>query len=487
MNHSLRNMKKIAIIALLLFSFRSLSAQQLQGNWEGELNVNGNGIPIVFHISKLSDGSFKASFDSPKQMAFDLPCDEVIVQPDSITIMMSILKGHFAAKPDAGFTTLNGRWYQGNMSMPLLMKRTGDVTAVKAAARPQTPKAPFPYISEDIQITNNKAGIQLGATFTYPAKDPNVEYFREPIYPVVILITGSGQQDRDETLAGHKPFAVIADYLSRRGIAVLRMDDRGTGTSTGNFAISSSYDFATDVEAAIDYLRKRKETDTTQLGLVGHSEGAMIAPLVAAHRKEVKFIVMMAGPGIPIPELMEEQIGAVALSQGASAASAKAGGQLFKMIANELIKTGDTATLKRKAIAAAEKWAAQTDKKILAEMEMTTAAVRAERVADQTAELFTPWYKNFLAFDAAKWLQQLDCRVLALNGEKDIQVLPKSNLAGIRSALQKSRSKDYKIIERPGLNHLFQNCKKCSAEEYGELEETIDTATLEIISDWIKQ
>jgi pimeloyl-ACP methyl ester carboxylesterase len=205
--------------------------------------------------------------------------------------------------------------------MPLAMKKTSDVVTTKEIKRPQTPKPPFPYKSEDVEYDNADRSIHFGATFTVPLPDPNVNYFRAPVYPTVLLITGSGKQDRDETIFDHKSFAVIADYLTRQGIAVLRVDDRDIGKTTGNFNTATSADFAKDVEAGLNYLKTRQDVDTGNIGLLGHSEGGMIAPMVASKRNDVKFIVLLAGPGVKISELMEQQSVDMAATSGTPAKS----------------------------------------------------------------------------------------------------------------------------------------------------------------------
>lgn len=477
-------MKKLTgLLSILLLAGLAASAQSIGGNWEGDLDVNGTAIPIVFHLQTEGNG-FSGTFDSPKQMAYGLAISKIRTGGDSIILEMDILKGRYAAK--LGDKTMNGYWYQSGAVFPLKMEQVSGTVSTNAPVRPQTPKAPFNYTSEELTYYNADRSIRFGATLTVPKKEPGTEYFREPIYPAAILITGSGQQDRDETIMGHKSFAVIADQLSRQGIAVLRIDDRGTGKTTGNFDTSTTRDFALDVEAAIDFLKTRKEVDAEHIGLIGHSEGGMIAPMVAAKRKDVNFIVLLAGPGIPIIELMTEQVEAVARSKNSAPELVKQSSALFRLAATTINSNKDTALVRQKIIQQVEDWASKTDKSLLETMELSTAAARKAYVNAQVDALLSPWYRYFLAFDPSVWLKQVRCRVLALNGEKDIQVAAASNLAGIRQSLQSTRA-EYTVTSRPGLNHLFQNCKTCTVEEYGELEETFDPATIQLIIDWIKK
>ena len=254
--------------------------------------MQGNQIPIVFHIKKDSTDKWIANFDSPSQHAFNLPCSDVILKDDSIILVMAIINGKYAGLLNTDKSEITGSWFQGAGSLPLTVKKTSDTATVKEQKRPQTPRPPFPYQSEEVIYTNADKSIQFGATLTFPKTD-SLKNSKE-IYPAVILITGSGQQDRDETLLGHKPFAVIADYLTRQGFVVLRVDDRGIGKTTGIFSEATSMDFAKDVEAGMDFLEKQPMVNKNKIGLIGHSEGGMIAPIVADERRQIKFIILLA-------------------------------------------------------------------------------------------------------------------------------------------------------------------------------------------------
>ena len=470
----------------ILISTLSFS-QDIAGNWEGALQIQGTEIPLVFHITKDSLGKYSATFDSPKQKAFNLACSEVILKADSVILMMQIIKGKYAGQLDKDKKILTGTWSQGAASFPLIIKKTGDVVIIKEIRRPQTPKPPFPYKSEDVEYDNANKSIHFGATFTVPLPDPNVNYFRAPVYPTVLLITGSGKQDRDETIFNHKSFAVIADYLTRRGIAVLRVDDRDIGKTTGNFNTSTSADFANDAEAGIEYLKRRSDVDTNNIGLMGHSEGGMIAPFVAAKRKDVNFIVLLAGPGAKISELMEQQSVDVSAASGISANYLEKYRLLYRKLVNTIVNEPDSAIAFNKAVVIFNEW--QKDKNMLlikATTGVTDDKSKNQFVKEFVQQLSKPWFNYFFKFDPAEYLSKLSCPVLALNGEKDIQVSAKQNLNAIKKALEKSSSKNFKTIEMPGLNHLFQHCKTCTVDEYAELEETFDTETLDIIEDWIK-
>ena len=475
-------MKRSTIILAGCVFFHLAQSQNITGDWKGNLSVQGNEIPIVFHIKKDSADKLAATFDSPKQYAFNLPCSDITVS-DSVVLWMKVLNGKYAGKLSADNKTLTGVWYQGAVSLPLTVFKTNDTATTASLKRPQTPKPPFNYAVEEVAFDNADRSVHFGGTFTVPVPDSNIRYIKAPTYRTVILISGSGQQDRDETIFGHKPFAVLADHLTRQGIAVLRIDDRGIGKTTGNFSRATTGDFAEDLAAAINFLKKRRDVDTGYIGLIGHSEGGMIAPMVASRRKDISYIVLLAGPGIPIINLMSDQVKAVYTSYNNSPATVKAGGELFRLFAKQVINSKDTAINKKVFTNIMEKWASATDKAVLEEMKLADTASRLKSINEQIAQLGSPWYNYFIRFKPADYLRKVACPVLALNGEKDIQVSAKPNLMAIKNAIVKSKAT---VKELPGLNHLFQHCQKCTVEEYGELKETFSPEVLGIISSWIK-
>ena len=477
-------MKYFFTIIGLFFSTVSLS-QNITGNWEGSLEIQGNELPIVFHISKDEAGKYSATFDSPKQKTYNNACSDVFVKGDSVILIMQKIKGQYAGKLND--KELTGTWSQSGYTFPLDMKKTGETVTTKKINRPQTPTPPYPYKSEEVIYSNADKSIQFGATFTVPLPDTNVNYFRAPIYPVVLLITGSGPQDRDETIFGHKAFAVIADHLTREGIAVLRVDDRGIGKTTGNFSKSTTADFANDVKAGIDYLKTRGDVDTNSIGLIGHSEGGLIAPMVASTRKDVHFIILLAGPGYKILDMMEQQSADVMASAGINKSDIAQYRPLYKNMVTAVLHAKDSATASKQAMAIFKKWqrgkSASTVKNTTGVDDEKGIIVFTNAFINQ---LSSPWFKYFMQMNPTDYLTKVNCPVLALNGEKDIQVAAKPNLAGIKNALEKNKNKNFRTQEMPGLNHLFQHCKKCTVEEYETLEESFDPATLQLITRWIK-
>jgi uncharacterized protein len=481
------SLRKLCSLCLILFVYVKSYAQNITGTWEGSLNVQGNQIPIVFHISKDSANKLIASFDSPSQHAFNLPCSEVILKDDSVNLIMPIIKGKYTGLLSKDNKQVDGFWFQGPGSLPLSITKTSETAVVKEHKRPQTPKPPFPYNSDDVVYMNADKSLQYGATLTYPKTDSINLSANAKTYPAVLLITGSGQQDRDENLFDHKPFAIIADYLTRNGFAVLRVDDQGIGKSTGNFGQATTADFAKDVEASLDFLEKQSMVNKEKIGLIGHSEGGMIAPMVADERKEIEFIVLLAGPGIPIIDLMQQQMEAVSLSEGSSPAEAKAGGQLMHIVWEEAVKNEDSATTVKNIRMKIDTWSKTLDTGTLAKIKKNNTSAINSQIAQAMSLLNGKWYKYFISFNPQPYLQKLNCKVLALNGSKDVQVVAEPNLNGIRSSLKKSKSPEYEVIEIPGLNHLFQTCIKCSPSEYNDLEESFSPKALDIMGNWLQK
>jgi pimeloyl-ACP methyl ester carboxylesterase len=287
-----------------------------------------------------------------------------------------------------------------------------------------------------------------------------------------VLISGSGPQERDAAIFGHKHFLVLADYLTRQGIAVLRYDDRGTGKSTGVFDTCTSKDFAGDVKSAVIFLQSRKEINKKKIGLVGASEGGLIAPMVAAGSKNVAFIVMLAGPGVPGDEILIEQSASIASANGASKADVKKLKEINRKIYT-IVKSGRDI----QAISA--------DIRATLTSIDSTARSNSDAIDAQIAQITTPWMRFFLSHDPRPVLKKVTCPVLALNGSKDAQVAAEQNLVEIEKALRAGGNKDATVRELPGLNHLFQTAVKGTPDEYGRIEETFSLKALTFIGDWI--
>ncbi len=350
------NNKLLLILPVMLvfaYSGFSQTSKNFVGSWQGKLNV-GVELRIVFHIKEDGKGGFVSTADSPDQGALGMPCSATSVNGSELTISMETLKASYSGtlKND---TLIEGIFTQGG-SVPLVLTKTNKPTVRN---RPQTPQAPFPYTSEDV-LYNTKENLQLGATITVPeGKGP---------FPAAILITGSGPQNRDEEIMGHKPFAILADYLTRKGFIVLRADDRGIGKSTGEFGTATSADFANDVNSSVEYLLTRSEVDKKKIGLIGHSEGGMIAPMVATKRKDINFIVLLAGPGVKIIDLMTEQNAAILRSANISKEATAAYLPFYKSIITQLLNATDTVAAYKSADEILQKWLTGTNDQLVTEL-----------------------------------------------------------------------------------------------------------------------
>lgn len=339
--------------------------------------------------------------------------------------------------------------------------------------RPQEPQKPYPYYAEDLAFENKEAGIKLAGTLTLPK--------REGVYPAVILITGSGPQNRDEELAGHKPFLVLSDFLTKNGIAVLRYDDRGTALSTGDFNSATSVDLASDVASAVAYLKTRKEIDPKKIGLIGHSEGGLLAPLVAAESKDIAFIVMLAGPGIPGDKILLIQQRLIAEANGTSNEEIEAVERMNKLVFNTVKESSDIDQLRIALKARLNKFLAEKPT-----LKRPTGTTSDEDLINSQVETYTtPWMQYFIKYDPALTLRKVKIPVLALNGGSDVQITAKENLAAIKKALQKGKNKDVTIMELPGLNHLFQESATGNPQDYKRIEQTYSPVMLATVLDWL--
>lgn len=474
-------MKQFSIITVSILFAQLLSAQSFDGTWLGRLEM-GIELRLAFTFKTMPNGKVTATWQSPDQAKDILPTDTCYINSDSIYTTAKRFGVSFKGKLIDN-NTIDGVFTQG-VDINLVLKKTDSIAELQ---RPQTPIPPFNYLNKDVRFAHKDSSWKLAGTLSWPKPEPGVDYIKSPTYPAVILVSGSGPQDRDETLLGHKPFAVIADYLVKKGFAVLRYDDRGVGSSGGKFETATTADFADDAGAALDFLKTQEMIDTKHLGIIGHSEGGMIAPIVAAQRSDVHSIVLLAGPGVPILQLMEEQVEAVALSSGETAPIVNGSKEIFRLVASMLVKEKDSAKQLNKGVEILEQWAGKQTSQLLDSMELNSAEKRKGYVMQQVKAMSTPWFSYFLAFNPEKYLARLQSNVLAINGSKDVQVLPTSNLAGIRAALKKSKAAQFDVIELPGLNHLFQRCKTCSPAEYAKIEETFAPEALELIANWLLQ
>lgn len=444
--------------------------KDIEGIWMGNLTVPGGlELRIVFNISINPDGSINASMDSPDQGVSGIPVESVSYKNGNLNLGVKSIPGSFEGIYQENNKTIEGEWKQAGSVFPLVLNR---IEKAPETHREQDPIKPYPYTEEEVVYENKEAGVKLAGTLTLPQS--------EGPFPAVILITGSGQQNRNEEIAGHRPFLVLSDYLTRQGIAVLRVDDRGIGGSTGNVSQDTTEDFAGDVLTGVEYLKSREEIDPSRIGLIGHSEGGLIAPMVAVKSPDIAFIVLMAAPGVTGEEILYMQSDRITRAEGASNET---------IVQNEALMRRMYSVVKEEKnnIAAEEELREILRTEIANTSEQKTeSSGHSEAVIDaQVTALTSPWMRFFLTYDPRPTLMKVKCPVLAITGEKDLQVPPEENLRAIDDALKAGGNKDYIVKELPGLNHLFQTAKTGSPSEYAKIEETISPDALEIIGNWI--
>jgi len=468
-------MKQLTFLIFLFFmsfSFAQPNQKELVGNWEGKLSVQGMTLTLFFHIDYEKTG-LVSTMDVPEQGAKGVACEKTEYIGEHLKITIPKIMGKYEADWSKDKNEFVGKWAQGGQEFDLSLRKSDKTNQETTAANKQEPKAPFPYKIEEVTFENPKGGHKLAGTLTLPKKG------KAP-FPAVILVSGSGPQDRDETILGHKPFWVIADDLSRNGIAVLRYDDRGVGKSGGNFAVATSEDFATDALAAFQFLKGNKKIDAKKIGIAGHSEGGLIAPMVAVQASDVAFLILLAGTGVDGGEILLEQGKLVAEREGIPAETTEKIAALNKDIYDIMRSNSNNDETGRKIEARLTDWGSTLPKEDKMAMAWTN-----ESPKQMTKELTSPWMSFFIRYNPAPTLEKVKCPVLALNGEQDIQVPSKQNLPAIEAALKKGGNTNVKIMEIPRLNHLFQTCEKCSVSEYGSLVETFSPDVLKIMREWI--
>ena len=465
-------LRAILLFAAVCCISLSAAAQQRQadpsGAWYGTLEVQGMKLGIVIHLAAAKDGGYTATMDSPDQGAFGMPVPSVRIKGDSVILRLPAIQGGYDGRI-VNDSSIDGAWKQAGSDYPLPLVRRSAPLEIK---RPQNPKKPYPYDVEEVRFENVSAGISLAGTLTLPrAGRPSA---------AVVMITGSGPQDRDETLFQHKPFWIIADHLTRHGIAVLRFDDRGTGDSRGNTATATSEDFAGDALAAVTYLRTRAEIDPARIGLVGHSDCGMIAPMAAQSDKGIAFLVMLAGTGVIGEEILYEQGALITRANGMAESEIKKNRAMQHALFNVVREEADSAKAMHRLIAVMTEAQREESAGDTAALKNAEAMIRA-----QASQLNSPWFRFFLFYDPAVALRKTTIPVLALNGERDLQVSPLQNIPAIEAALKAAGNTRFKTMVLPRLNHLFQTAKTGTISEYGTLEETVSPVALEALSSWI--
>ncbi|MEZ6234292.1 MAG: alpha/beta hydrolase [Phycisphaerales bacterium] len=446
--------------------------------------IEGPGGELAFHLrlTRGIDGAPSGTIDIPAQNFLGGELRDLVWTGDTLSFIVAVPNAgesvwpHFEfdlssgdaadeAEGASGPAPFSGTLKQAGFELPArLVRAEGPPTPPR---RPQHPEAPFPYEAREVAFENEAGGVVIAGTLTLPEG--------EGPFPCAVMITGSGQQDRDETLLGHKPFLVIADHLTRHGIAVLRCDDRGVGgTTAGDQEDPDSFDFASDIDAALAFLAEQDEIDADRVGLIGHSEGGLIGSIVAADEPRVAFFVILAGPGVPGDEILVRQGEAISLAEGADPEDVAAQTPMREALFAALLAGDDEAARGHLEELLTDAMPAETE-----------AAAIDEMVDAQMRMLGSRWMRTFMAFDPRDHLRRITCPVLVLNGALDTQVLPDQNVPEIAAALREGGNEDVTVEVLPGLNHLFQPATTGGMSEYASIETTFDPGTLEIMAAWI--
>lgn len=443
----------------------AVHAQEVAGYWTGVLNDR---IHLVVHLTKTPGGTYQGSIENTDNDSGPVPLSSVVATPPRLQLQADQVGGHYDGTWDAGQRAWIGQWTMQGQTLPLvLVHADAPPPSPKDTPRPQDEaiaRGPLPYSQRDIRFGNRAAHVTLAGTLTIPPG-------RGP-FPAVVLISGTGANTRDEVSAGHRIFLVLADALTRKGILVLRYDKRGVGGSTGDYGTATTTDFAADTKAAVDWLAAQHDVDPRHIGLVGHSEGGVIAPMVAVADKRVAFVVMLAGPGVRGDKLFAEQAAEVALASGAPRAYVEQRRVFDRSLYAAVVGAPDHA-------------AAVRGVKAIVARGLTEKIIEPQEAVTLPDDVTRPWMTQFLQLDPAVALRKLDVPVLALNGSLDLAVPAALNLPAIRAALRHDR--DATVLELPGLNHLFQNAKTGAPNEFARIPETMAPSALALMADWIRK
>jgi uncharacterized protein len=435
----------------------------VEGLWQGALEAHGLRLRFQLHIFHGPQGELIAAMDSLDQFVSGMPAGKVSLKENAFHFEIPALSSTYDGVLDANKNKIAGEWSQPEIKEKLNFERSDQPLELR---RPQNPVRPFPYREEEVKFMNGPAGMNLAGTLTLPKGGGP--------FPAAVLIAGSGPQDRDASIANHKPFLVISDYLTRKGIAVLRYDKRGMGESTGSMEMATTLDLASDAKCAVAYLKSRKDIDPARIGLIGHSEGAMIAPTLAAASQDLSWIVLLAPPATKGEDTLLNQSDLIARAGGLGDAQVLASLNFDKQAYDLVQNEADSAVVTQKL-------------KALVKESGINSAMPPEAVDQQIHMMTSPWFRFFLAYDPLPDLKRTKCPVLALYGEKDLQVPPKINLPMVQKALQDGGNTQAEVKQLPALNHLFQHAYTGSPTEYAAIDETFSPDALKVISDWLAE
>ncbi|CEA16697.1 hypothetical protein ING2E5B_1965 [Fermentimonas caenicola] len=461
-------MNKAVFYIFLFLLTGNLYSQEIIGSWTGSLKIQETSLRLVFNVS-MKDSVLISTFDSPDQGAFGLPTTRTTYSESDkkLEIIASGLGIFYRGILEND--SIVGTFNQGGIPFPLTLRKT----IKEVVHKPQTPIEPLPYISEEVTISDNSQNkVSLSGTLTLPDSTG--------IFPAIILIAGSGPNDRDETIFGHKPFYVISDYLTRNGFAVLRYDKRGVGKSTGDYSKATISDFVTDASNALEYLKSRKGIDSSKIGMLGHSEGGIIAPMVASKSSDVKFLVLLAAPGTKGIEIVLDQNENSLKHQGIEPETINRLQLTNREIFESLLVWSGSEN---------DRTALRDRLSYLWEQLPILIKLKLEKepyLRAQFNAMITPGYRSFLATDPKDYLSLVSCPVLAINGENDVQVPALKNLEAIKHHIQKGGNYKVETKSYPMLNHLFQESITGQPDEYAKIDQTISPQVLSDITNWVK-
>jgi uncharacterized protein len=457
----------LSTILLIVLAITSSFSQNLSGVWHGNARTPDDKAILFVFLFEKNQEKYTATMDVPTFNVSGVKPKSTVLEQGHLIIEDAGLRMKYDGIWNEASNLIEGTYTEGGVKLLLSLKKGNPKMPKKN--RPQEPQKPYPYYEENVKFNNSDAGVTLSGTFTRPTQKGK--------YPVVILISGSGRHDRDGSAMTHKPFLVLSDDLTRKGIAVLRYDDRGFGESTGDFSKATTADFAQDVLSAVRYLKSRKDIDIKKIGLIGHSEGGIIAPLAANQTSDISFLVSLAGTGISGSE--------VSVMQSKSL-------RPFPVPDEKNFEKNVRKSIK---IACSDKEISQKRKELLAHNEAYLAPILkslgapdeniSKFIKNETESGLKPWNTYFFNYNPAEEFEKLRIPVLSLNGSKDTQVDATVNQNAIRQALIEGKNENYKIVELENLNHFFQECETGKIDEYQKIEQTISPIALKEISTWI--
>ncbi|MGB2634812.1 MAG: alpha/beta hydrolase [Candidatus Acidiferrum sp.] len=433
----------------------------VEGLWQGALETNGLRLRLQLHVTHDQKGELIAALDSLDQFVSGLPAAKVSQKDNSFHFEIPSLESTYDGTLDVTKSSITGEWSQSEIKQKLEFKRSDQPLELR---RPQTPVKPYPYVEEQVTFSNATAGVSLSGTLTLPKGTGP--------FSAAVLIAGSGPEDRDGTIANHKPFLVLSDYLTRKGIAVLRYDKRGIGQSTGSADMATTMDLAGDAQCAIAYLKTRKDIDPARIGLIGHSEGAMIAPTIAASSPDLPWVVLLAAPATKGEDTLLNQSDLIARAGGLSDAQVLSSLNFDKQ-AYDLVLTEQDSTVVGQKL------------KALVKESGLDASLPPAALEAQLHMMTSPWFRYFLAYDPLPELKKTKCPVLAIYGTKDLQVPPKINLPMVQKAFADGGNSHAEVKQLPDLNHLFQHAYTGSPTEYAAIDETFSPDALQMIGEWV--